>query len=353
MKNKKSCSLCENITKILNINYVKNSKFLILIPVIIIALAIAITSLFGVNYAENLRNSYQFTVDFGVEIQEDKEKDYQDKVKEALTENNLVATNFLKKGEVVYTSYVVTIDSAVSNLTEDEITEIQEKLEESLKESIDSTIEVSELLYSSAKMDSNILISLLGLLVAVICMFIYIWIRHNIAVATSMTLSTVLSTALMFVFFGLFRIPFDQMSLALLLIAPIINILVSMYIFNEIKNRNMEEKTYTNNEYVYEASTTLVKNVLVAFAWIVCAIVVIGLIMFIFNLRLALGLIGLMFAIIVALYTSLFISTSCWANMYNKAKDVRLRNRLEKRKKSEEKKSKKSENKVEEEKIVV
>ncbi len=353
MKNKKSCSLCAKLTNMLNINYVEKCKFLILIPVIIIAMAIAMTSLFGVNYTEDLRNSYQFTVNFGVEIQDDTREDYIEKINEALEENDLTATKYLEKGEVVYTSFVVSIDSSVSDLTEEEITNIQESLEKSLQESINSTVEVSEMSYVVSEPTNYILITLLAFLIAIVCIFVYTWIRHNIVTATSMSLGVVMSAGLMFVFYGLFRLPFNYVSLALILVASIVTLLVSMNIFDEIKNTTMEEKSYTNNEYVAKANNSLVNKFFAPVSWLLIFAIIVGLIMFIFNLNLALALIGLVFAIIVACYSSLYITTSLWAVIYNKAKDQKLRNRIERQKTAEEKKAKKSETKVEEDKIVV
>ena len=126
MKNKKSCS-CLN--RLVNINYSSKAKFLLLIPVIIIALAVMITSIFGLNFARDLQVKYEMNIDFVAELEEDKIIEYQDKIADALAEQNLQINDIRKSGKNnIYTGFAITIDYS-EDFTEEEIADLQEAIE--------------------------------------------------------------------------------------------------------------------------------------------------------------------------------------------------------------------------------
>ena len=354
MNNKKSCSLKEKITKSLNINYSKCAKFFLLIPVIIIAIPIAFTSVFGLNYSDNITGRYEVTVNFGVELNNDKITEYVDKISDALDENNMTMKSYVKSGQSIYNKIVVTIDGSFDKLDDEEAENIRIAIENNLKSSIDSTIEVQELQFVAQSINASILKAVICLVVALVAVFIYLWIRYNISVATSIITASVISAGLIYSIYAICRIPFDSFAIANMFVALIITTLVSIMAFNTIKNNELSGTSLTNDQYIVDANALSINSVICPLSFVICVLVIISFVMLFINVSLFLNTIALCIALIIAIYCALYCATSLWSIMYNKDKDQRLKNRIEKAKHNEEKKSNKKKDKNEEnDKILV
>ena len=338
--------------KITKINYTTKAKFLILIPIIIFALAVMITCIFGINYARELQDRYEFTVDFGVEIADSDINGYVEKIQKSLENNELKAVEYKKFGQSIYTGLVLTIDNVDSEFTEEQIEDLQEKIELDLQESIANTVEVSNLQLIKSDITGFALKALLAFGVILVAIFVYLWIRFSFIMAISGVISSALSPALVFAIYGLFRLPFGYASLAIMFIAMIVSVITLIELYDKIKSKEMETQALTNNEYIYDAVDS---SRYMLYMYLVCGLIIVGLIMMFVNIYLFTIFLTAGFAIIIALYSTNYIGTSFWSLVYNKEKDQRLRNRLDRAKKILEKKEnkKKAEEKDDNDKVVV
>jgi preprotein translocase subunit SecF len=123
-------------------------------------------------------------------------------------------------------------------------------------------------------------------------------------------------------------------------------------LFDKIKNKTMETQSLTNIEYITDAIDE--KRSMLAL-YVVGGLIFVGLIMLFVNCYLFTIFLAFALAIIIAMYSSQYIGMSFWALVYNKEKDQRLRNRIEREKKLAEKKAnkKKNDEKEDNEKVVV
>lgn len=338
--------------KIINIDYSSKAKYLILIPVIIFAFAVMIASIFGINYAKELQDRYEFTVDFGVEIADSDINGYVDKIEESLQKHNLKVVEYKKFGQSIYTGLILTLDNVDTEFTEEQIEEMQKSIESELEVSIANTVEVSNLQLIRSDITGFALKALLAFGIILVAIFIYLWIRFSLIMATSGAIVGAITPALIFALYGLFRLPFGYSSLAIMFIGLVFSIVLLIMLFDKIKNKTMETQTLTNNKYIREAIDDK-RNLLTMY--FVGGVVLIGLIMLFVNIYLFTIFLAFALAIIISVYASQYVGMSFWALVYNKAKDQRLRNRIEREKKLAEKKANKnkSEEKEDNDKVVV
>ena len=331
----------EKITSSLNVNYSKMAKFFLLIPVIIIAIAIAMTALLGVNYTAEIKGRYEVTVNFGVELDNNKVDEYVTKISNALKENDMKMTSYSKSGQSIYNKLIVTIDNSVAKMDEDRAEEVRKAIEDNLKESINSTIEVQDLQYVSSSIGSYIVKAVIAIAVAIVAIFVYLWIRYNISVATSTIVGGVLAIVLTFAIYAICRIPFDAMAIVNMFISFIVTVALAIFLFDNIRNMEMSEVAMTNNQYLADSNIMATKSFACVMTFAVLVLLAIAIVMLFINVQLFLVFITLIIAIILAIYSAMFGAGSLWSIMYNKDRDQRLRNRIEKAKQAETNKSKK------------
>ena len=353
MKKNKSCWLATSISKLCNIDYRGKAKFLILIPVLLIALAIMFTSIFGLNLHSDVRDRYEFVVDFGVEIESDKESIYRDKIDEALKNNDLSTVKYTKYGQGgIFSGLQITIDPSITDFTSEDLEELQETLEADLQVSIATTVDVSDISLVKTDLSGTTISALIAFAVVLVLLFAYVWIRFNISTALSAIILALISSGLTFVIYGLFRLPFGISGCAVIFVGMIISEIIYIYISDYIRNKEIDNQSMTNNEYISTANKSLLNTVILPIIAISAFAILLAIIMLFINTAIATTLFALVFALIVAVYSGMFVSSAFWANIYNKTKDYRLRNRIDRQTKLKTKKEKKSE-KDSDDKIVV
>ncbi len=353
MKNNKSISFKEKLTKLFSIDYAKNAKFLILIPVIIFALAVMMTCLLGLNYTTELKSKYRFTVDIGVEIEDKDNSKYIEAIDTALQDNDLSAYSYDKIGQNIYTGYQVTLNPTKTTFTDTELEEIQQKIEDSLNVSISDTIEVSDLSYVSTSISNTFGRAFIVLAILMVVAFVYTWIRFNRSVALGMLFVTICAPALAFAIYGLCRLPFGYTSLAIILISTVIAIALYIYVMDEIRNAELDENSYTNNQYIANANAQVGISAVLPILCFAGFVIVATFILIFAKINIAFILMAVLLAAVVAMYVAMYLAPSLWAIVYNKDKDSRLRSKIERIRKSKEKKANKDKKEEDNDKIVV
>ncbi|MBQ4558071.1 MAG: hypothetical protein IJA61_01690 [Clostridia bacterium] len=352
MKKNKSCSLSKKIENLFSIDYKKNAKFLILIPVILIALSVIITYFFGLNYATELRSKYEFTVDFGKQMVEEDIETYKTKIDYALENNSLTAVKYTKYGESLYTGFVVTISPEHTCFEEDQLTEIKESIEEYLQTNVADTVEVSDIELTVNTISSFVWRAVLALAIAAVAVFIYMWIRFNLMHALTGVFATVFNALLVFIIYALFRLPFGYASLAVMFFSVVLGLVLVVYAADKIKNMEVAGEKLTNNEYVKRVNVSITNGLICPIVVILAIVMIMAIVLLFVNAYVASTLFALLLGALVAMYSAMIAANSFWTVIYNIDKDNRLRARIDRQQKRTEKKAAKKE-KVEEDKVVV
>ncbi len=352
-KNKKTCCLTSALSKISSVNYKEKCKYLILIPVLLIAFAIMLTSIFGLNLQSDIQNRYEFVVDFGIEIEAEKQNEYEDKIADALEKNELAVIKYTKYGQSdIYTGLMVTIDPSVSDLSDDKLEEIRESLEAELQASITNTVEVTDIELVRLDMTGTIVKALIAMVVTILAIFVYVWIRFNISTAVASIILGLISPAMIFVAYGLFRLPFGMSGFAIMFIGMILAEGIFIYIADHIRAKELDDIAMTNNEYVTNANKAVLNTVSMPIIGLAALFLLGTIVMLFININIAFTLMSVIFALLVTMYSAMYVGTSFWTIIYKKDKDQRLRNRIERQSKIKEKRRKTSD-KDSNDKIVV
>ena len=335
----------------MKINYDKYRKFILLIPVILILLAVVIGVVFKFNISKEFTTTYKFTVSYNTTITESNYEKCEENIVNILNKNGgesgfSYELNKLNE-EIAITTQVTLYDNELSSTQlQNQFNKISSDIEETINEFVgNGHITISELHEVAPKTISNEVINLAVVtLLGMILLFIYIWIRHEIKLAFASLFMTLYDIALMLTVFILFRIPLNQMFTVPFYFVILLSYFIFAILSDNIREGLDAEKSITNEELV-NSSITKNKTVL-------CIIVsAFGIASLLSMLSLSLDVIFVSIAcligIIIALYSTVFTTFAIWTKIYVKDNDKRLK---AKKLKKEQPKTKKSKD---QEKIVV
>jgi len=240
----------------------------------------------------------------------------------------------------------------VSDLTVEQLEDIKNAIETDLQASIANTVEVSDINLVQTDLEGNVIYALIALAIILVAIFVYVWIRFNLSFAFASGIMGLFAPAMTFVIFGLFRLPFDGVSFAVMLIASILSEMIFMHIADNIRNQELDNQSLTNNEYIKNANHSIINVIANPLIGLTAFLLLLTIIMLFVNIGIAFTLISVIFMIFVVVYSSMVVATSFWANIYNKDKDQRLKSRLDRLSKEKVKKQKKSD-KEDQDKVMV
>ncbi len=357
MKKTNKCPLQNCITKAATIDYKSSAKWLVIIPILLIALTFILTYFVGFNIAPTIDNRYELTIDFGTEIKDEKLQEYKTTIDDTLAENSLSAIDYKLQGQNIYTAINVTLDPKYTEMEPDKMTEIIDSIETYLQTNVSEIIEVESMNYVQSGTNSAILRTFIALSIICVAIFVYMWIRYNFATALIGGILPMFTAVLNVVMYGLFRLPVDKYYLGIVFVSVIIAIIAYAYFADKVREMVMDDKALTNNEYAAKANTLVITNLSMPLCVIMGIVILLFVIMLFVNIGLAWSLLSLVLSIAFGVFAALYVAVSVWCVSYNRVKDNRIRARKERiakaQAKAEKKKTQKAEEENDNDKIVV
>lgn len=355
--NNKKVSFSQKFDNFLNkdMNIVKNWKYYIIAPLVIVFVAIIVFACLGFNLGIDFTGGTILKVNFGTDISNSEYNNYKSEIESILNDNNIKKYSLQKEGSTEDASISIKFQD-INGKTEEEMADVISAVIEQIEVTLnpDNTIpnfnvEDSQRIGASAS-DNLIKNALLSIGLAVLLMLIYIAIRFEFASGIAAIVALLHDVLIMCAIVIICRIQVNSSFIAALITIIGYSINNTIVIFDRIReNLRKDEYSKTTNAQMVDISVrqTLTRTIYTSLTTIlsVALLAIIG----VSSIR------EFLFPIIIGLfagtYSSIFLSGTIWSFIYNRSKDKRLQKRLKEDKKKKETTSVKTENS--EDKIVV
>lgn len=354
--NNKKVSFSQKFDNFLNkdMNIVKNWKYYIIAPLVIVFVAIIVFACLGFNLGIDFTGGTILKVNFGTDISNSEYNNYKSEIESILNDNNIKKYSLQKEGSTEDASISIKFQD-INGKTEEEMADVISAVIEQIESSLNPdnsipnfNVEDSQRIGASAS-DNLIRNALLSIGLAVLLMLIYIAIRFEFASGIAAIVALLHDVLIMCAMVIICRIQVNSSFIAALITIIGYSINNTIVIFDRIReNLRKDEYSKTTNAQMVDISVrqTLTRTIYTSLTTIlsVALLAIIG----VSSIR------EFLFPIIIGLfagtYSSIFLSGTIWSFIYNRSKDKRLQKRLKEDKKKKETTSK-TENS--EDKIVV
>ena len=355
--NNKKVSFSQKFDNFLNkdMNIVKNWKYYIIAPLVIVFVAIIVFACLGFNLGIDFTGGTILKVNFGTDISNSEYNNYKSEIESILNDNNIKKYSLQKEGSTEDASISIKFQD-INGKTEEEMADVISAVIEQIEVTLNPNnsipnfnVEDSQRIGASAS-DNLIRNALLSIGLAVLLMLIYIAIRFEFASGIAAIVALLHDVLIMCAMVIICRIQVNSSFIAALITIIGYSINNTIVIFDRIReNLRKDEYSKTTNAQMVDISVrqTLTRTIYTSLTTIlsVALLAIIG----VSSIR------EFLFPIIIGLfagtYSSIFLSGTIWSFIYNRSKDKRLQKRLKEDKKKKEKASVKTENS--EDKIVV
>lgn len=355
--NNKKVSFSQKFDNFLNkdMNIVKNWKYYIIAPLVIVFVAIIVFACLGFNLGIDFTGGTILKVNFGTDISNSEYNNYKSEIESILNDNNIKKYSLQKEGSTEDASISIKFQD-INGKTEEEMADVISAVIEQIEVTLnpDNTIpnfnvEDSQRIGASSS-DNLIRNALLSIGLAVLLMLIYIAIRFEFASGIAAIVALLHDVLIMCAMVIICRIQVNSSFIAALITIIGYSINNTIVIFDRIReNLRKDEYSKTTNAQMVDISVrqTLTRTIYTSLTTIlsVALLAIIG----VSSIR------EFLFPIIIGLfagtYSSIFLSGTIWSFIYNRSKDKRLQKRLKEDKKKKETTQVKTENP--EDKIVV
>lgn len=317
--NKKSCG------------FVKNFKYIMLLPIVIALLAIVFGAVFGFNLDYDFRNVTTFNVKFNTTVTESEYKVLEKEVFKFVDEK-YDDFRIDRIGENAQNGLIISIPDAKANDINDLKDDIKTNLLSDISDSITSNLYIDttdNVINLPQNVFDLVLYSSLIILGIMLIAFVYTWIRYNFVASITIVLSMLFNIALLTSVYLVARIPLNTYFVLSYFVMNLLTLVTTTFINNSIKN-NLNSDAYSkfsNSDRVTSAIADTLKWQIIVMVSIV--VVILG-IMFFGSMSLLYTALGIICGIIISVFTSLIFNTSLWSMWYKKDKDTMLRRRIEK-----------------------
>ena len=313
--------------------FIDYKRFTLIIPAILLALALLVFAIWGVNTGYDYRESNTYDIHFNVTVSS---KDFK-------TYSNIVKETFKKECGNEFVVKVTKVNDDITSACKVNVYNNSDLSDDAFMEKIESVNEIIETKLNQLNNDRQVRITdvkvqqpqtygdhlLMGCIAAVILMagaFVYFVFRFELKTALVSLIIAPYSLINMLSIMVLFRIPFTSVFMLPALLSIAVGYIMFTLIFDNIRhNLENQENTLTNESLVYGSIGVNSINLI----GIVSAIsLVLVLLTFVFNISTLYMCISLLLAVVVAVYSAIVLPCTLWAMIYNKQKDNRLKARI-------------------------
>lgn len=355
-KNKTSLKQKFNAFMQKDFNLVKNWKYYLGAPLVVVLVAVIIFACIGFNLGLDFTGGTIVKVNFGTDISTTEYNTYKSDIETILKDNDIAKYSLQKEGSTEDASISIKFQD-IKGASEEDMEEIIASVKDDITkklnpDNVNSHFEVEDSQRIGASASSSLLTNaLLAVSIATVLMLIYIAIRFEFASGIAAIVALLHDVLVMCAMVIICRIQINSSFIAALITIIGYSINNTIVIFDRIReNLRKEEYAKTTNAQMVDISVkqTLTRTIYTSITTIVSVflLAIIG----VDSIR------EFLFPIIIGLfagtYSSVFVSGTIWSFIYNRSKDKRLKKRLDEDKKKKNQ-TNKTENTNPEEKIVV
>lgn len=330
--------------------FIDFKRYIIIIPAIILALALLVFGIWGVNRGYEYKESYTYNIHFNTSVSSKDFKTYKDIISDTIANesNKDFAVKISRVNDDISSACKVNVYNN-SDLSDDvfqeKIESINEIIETKLNQlSTSRTVRISDVEHQEAKTyGKDLLYGCLAVLILMVVAFIYYIARYELKTALVSMIVAPCSLAMALSIMILFRIPFTSSFM----LPPLFSVMLGYIMFTLLSSSirlTLENKdnNLTNDDLVYNSIKT---NSMTLIALISTISIILVLLTFVINTSILYMCISLLFAVVVAVYSAVVLPFTVWAMTYNKQKDNRLKAKIRILEAREEKKNSKTKKK--------
>lgn len=316
------------------IDYISKFKYWMLIPIILIVASIVVGAIWGFNLDYDFRNVTTFNVKFGTTVTQNEYKVLENNLNKIVKDDGFADYRIDRIGEGAQNGLIVKIVNTDNSL-DDEITALKTHIEDNLytlsAEHLDSSVVIATT-DSQDNIPNSIghlvLLASVAILCIMVFIFFYNWIRYNLVSGYTGVLAILGNLALLTSLLIVCRIPLNMNFVISYFVMMIVSVLYMTVINNSIKGTLKNDKfaKSSNADRVYYAIDNTKSLLLIVTLMICCMLIAI---MFFGGLSFIYTILSIVIGIVTALFVSTVFYTSLWSFWYKKAKDNRLKKRIE------------------------
>jgi len=338
--------------------FVDFKRYTFVIPVILLAIALLVYAIWGINRGFDYKESQTYNIHFNTTVSSKNFQTYKDIITDTIVNesdhefsvkvsrvnddiSSACKVNVINNSEMSQDEFLTKLES-INNIIETKLNQLNTS----------TSVRFTDVqLQAPETYGSSLLKGSLAVLIFMVVAFIYFWIRFELKTALSSLIIAPYSIIMCLSFMVIFRLPFTASFMIPVLFSEIIGYIMFTLLFDNIrKNLETKENNMTNDALVYGA---IKSNSFTLIALISALSLIFVLLTFLFNVGTLLLCISLLFALFVSIYCAVILPCTLWTMIYNKQNDKRLKARIKILEAREEKKNSKATKKQDDTKAVV
>ncbi len=326
-------------------NIVKNAKYFVIAPIVIFLVGLIMMCFMGFNLGLDFTGGNVMSISFRDEVTTNQYKEKENIVKDVFASHNVKKCTLQKAGD----SSTPTITIKYQDINGVDMEELAETIKQDLVTKLDfSNDQVTNSGRIGASASTKLLTNaLLSVGLATLVILIYIAFRFELYSGISAIVALLHDVIIVCACTVIFRIQVNSSFIAAIITIVGYSINNTIVIFDRIReNIRKENYSKSTNAQLVDVSVkdTLSRSLLTATTTLVAVVAL----AFIGVADIREFVIPIIFGLIAGTYSSMFLSPSLWALMYNRSKDRRL---MKKNKDNETETELKEENETAEEQI--
>lgn len=313
--------------------FINYKRFTLIIPAILLALALLVFAIWGVNTGYDYRESNTYNIHFNNTVSSKDFKTYTD----------IIEDTFKKEGGNEFVVKVTRVNDDITSACKVNVYNNSELSADAFIEKVESINEIVETKLNQLNNDrivrvtdvkvqraqsygDHLLMSCIAAVILMAAAFIYFVFRFELKTAIASLIIAPYSLVNMLSIMVLFRLPFTSMFMLPALFSIVVGYIMFTLLFDNIRqNLENQENNLTNDALVYGSIGANSTNLI----GIISAIsLVLVLLTFVLNISTLYMCISLLLAIVVAIYSAVILPCTLWAMIYDKQNDNRLKARI-------------------------
>ena len=303
------------------------SNILFILPLMLLVVACIIVAIFGFNTSIDYKTYYQFDVRFNATLSDSNIASYKAEFKSLAEKNNVTIYSLESINENINAGLEVKVlkgtnvsDAAMqTRLTgfENDIKAIT-----GINDDAHITIEKEVTVLPHTWVNSFVK-GLLTILVGTIVVFLYVWIRFEIKLATAYVLAQAMGQSMIFSLVALLRLPVTLNFMAPYLSTFVVLSLLFAVIYTRVRTFNTSDKQ--NNLTLVNKAMNDIRVVSIILICVLALIVLVAAVAYTSNSFTI--IMQVLLGIATAVYSIEFVLIPTWIAQYNRGKDSKLLNK--------------------------
>ncbi len=309
-------------------NFATKIKYYLIAGIVLFLISTIVYSFFGFNLSNELKTHSVISVDFKDMLSDKDYTDIENEVDSIVKNNGDFTVSYERSGEVTNTKLTIKLinEKYSEEILNNKLSQIKLDIENNWASILN--LEVSEPTFHTPYYE--ILSALLAGLFIVAGLFVFVWIRHEIMSATAILIASVYNVGVLLSLLILLRIPLTLNFPSFFALSIFISSLIYILISDNIRKQELIGKKITNAKAVKVAASLILPSLLLLLAIVLVIALPLIIYLLIIGSTVAFTIILLVLSMIFGMFVGLIFAPSCWASLYKRENDKRLKSKIEK-----------------------